>query len=307
MTTLFSVAIEIYLSKRELNRINLVAHCVTADTLFLQELPEHKGILVYILIANLINTILNEIPVIELAVQNGGDRKSAAIASVMVFVFVTVIIFGGLFIINLIYSLIRHRKKDKTIEILLLVGQAIGALCYFYGDNVAQIFIDYGPELSCGPDCISNNNIAATISSGFALLLFIEYPTCLHRIAKLHGLRETNTGWFSASGMIALFIKLDALFNTVVIATADIDDFCNEVAVAINVSFLVICVLTGIVLMAVNSVYAAHQLQTSDQKQYTWIAYLALGALLPARASEQGNVIGSVRIYLSESAVALSM
>ena len=111
--------------------------------------------------------------------------------------------------------------------------------------------------------------------------MFIEHPTCLHRIAKLRGgLKETNTGWFSASGMIALFIKLDALFNTVVIATADIDDFCNEVAVAINLSFLVICVLTGIVMMAVNSVYAAHQLQTSDQKQYTWIAYLALGALL---------------------------
>ena len=182
----------------------------------------------YILIANLINTIFNEI--IELAVQNGGDRKSAAIASVVVFVFVIVIIFGGLFLINLIYTFVRHRKKDKTIEVLLLVGQAIGALCYFYGDNVAQIFIDYGPELSCGPDCISNNNIAATISSGFALLLFIEYPTCLHRIAKLHGLRETNTGWFSASGIIAVFIKLDALFNTVVIATADIDDFCNEVA-----------------------------------------------------------------------------
>ena len=126
--------------------------CDSRHCLFLQQLPEHKGILVYILIANLINTILNEI--IELAVQNGGDRKSAAIASVVVFVFVTVIIFGGLFIINLIYSLVRHRKKDKTIEILLLVGQAIGALCYFYGDNVAQIFIEYGPELSCGPDCI---------------------------------------------------------------------------------------------------------------------------------------------------------
>ena len=156
------------------------------------------------------------------------------------------------------------------------MGQAIGALCYFYGDNVAQIFIDYGQELNCGPDCISNNNIAATISSGCALLLFIEYPTCLHRIAKLRGLKETKTGWFSASGMIALFIKLDALFNTVVIATADIDDFCNEVDIAINVSFLIICVLTGIVLMTVNSFYAAHLLKKSDHKQYAWISYLAL-------------------------------
>ena len=214
------------------------------NVFILQALPEHKGILVYILIANLINTIINEI--IGLAVQNGRDRKSAAIASVVAFVFVTAIIFGGLFIINLIYILVHNRKKNETIKMLLLVGQAIGALCYFYGDNVAQIFIDYGPELNCGPDCISNNNIAATISSGCALLLFIEYPTCLHRIAKLRGLKETKTGWFSASGMIALFIKLDALFNTVVIATSDIDDFCNEVDIAINVSFLIICVLTGI-------------------------------------------------------------
>ena len=72
--------------------------------------------------------------------------------------------------------------------------------------------------------------------------------------------------------MIALY----ALFNTVVIATADIDDFCNEVDIAINVSFLMICVLTGIVLMTVNCFYA---LKKSDHKQYAWISYLALAVL----------------------------
>lgn len=118
---------------------------------------------------------------------------------------------------------------------------------------------------------------AATISSGVALLLFIEFPTCVHRIG---GLNENTTGWFSASGMIAQFIKLDALFNTVVIATADIDNFCNTADIAINTSFLLICVLTGSVLMTINSIYAANLLKNSDHKHYTWIAYLALAALL---------------------------
>lgn len=214
-----------------------------------------------------------------MSVQNGGNRQSAAIATVVMFVLVTVIIFGGLLIINMIYVLVTYTKKDKAIKILLLVGQSIGALCYFYGDNVAQIFTDYGPELNCGQDCISNNNIAATISSGVALLLFIEFPSCMHRVTELIGIEENTTGWFSASGMIALFIKLDALFNTVVIATADIDDFCNTADVAINASFLLICVLTGSILMIINGIYAANLLK-KDHKEYTWIVYLALGALL---------------------------
>ena len=232
----------------------------------------------YILIANLINTILQEI--IGLSVLNGGDRKSAAIATVVLFVLVAVIIFGGLFVVNLVYILVKYRKKNNTVKILLLIGQAVGALCYFYGNNIGNIFVDYGAELNCGQECIINNSIAATIASGVALLLFIEFPPCMHKIAKLHSLKDNTTGWFAASGMIALFIKLDALYNTVVIATADIDDFCNREDVAINTIFLIICIITGTVLIIINGVYSVDLLKKSEHKHYTWVVYVALVLLL---------------------------
>lgn len=74
----------------------------------------------------------------------------------------------------------------------------------------------------------------------------------------------------------ALFIKMDALFSTVVVATADPDDFCNKVDLTINISFLVICIVTGIALMIVNGVHTAHQLEKSDHEHHIWIVYLTL-------------------------------
>lgn len=235
----------------------------------------------YILIANLINSVIGDI--IDLAVYHGGSSKAAGIASVVTFVTVTVVIFGGLVFANILYLL---RKKDEMlwIKISLLLIQSLGALLYFYGDNIVQIVAKYGDELGCGMTCLSYNKVAAMIASGSALLFFIEFPTCFHRIVKLLDYKEKNTGWFSASGMIGTYIKIDALYNTVVVAAADVDDFCNNIDISINTTFLLICILTGIGLMVVNSHYAATLLKKSEHKQHSWIAYfvfIILALLFP--------------------------
>lgn len=224
----------------------------------------------YILVASLLNNIIRE--VLALAVDNGGSSAAAGIASIVTFLFVAVFIFGGLVFINALYYL-RKRDKKLWIRITSLLIQSLGAILYFYGNNIVQIFTEYGSEVGCDKECFTRNKVASMIASGSALLFFIEFPICLRRINKLLDYEEKSTGWFSASGMIATYITIDALFNTVASATADIDDLCNATDISINVAFVVVCIVIGSGLMIVNSIHDATLLR--EAKNDSWIVHFS--------------------------------
>ena len=54
--------------------------------------------------------------------------------------------------------------------------QTLGAILYFYGDNIGYIMQNYSEELGCGDQCILNNQIAAIMSLGLALIILHFFP-----------------------------------------------------------------------------------------------------------------------------------
>lgn len=122
--------------------------------------------------------------------------------------------------------------------------------------------------------CLTDAGIAGLIASGTVLLFYQEFPSCTHKISKLLNYRGKRTTWFSAAGMITTFIKMDALYNTVVCAAAQIDEFCDAEDIAINVSFLVIIIIVGIIISDVHQLCL--HLKRAESVRPTWIQVAAL-------------------------------
>lgn len=166
------------------------------------------------------------------------------------------------------------------VKIVLLVVQTLGALLYFYGDNISFIFNHYSSVLGCGQQCINNNRIAAVICLGLALMFYHVFPSCLHKIAKHKNMDDVSTGWYSASNMMTTILKIDALF-TVVAIMAQTTDFCSTTDVTISVSFFVICIVVGVSVMVVYCTIAAMELNSdSDTEKWFWIPPVTFVALL---------------------------
>lgn len=229
-----------------------------------KEIPESKGILIFVLLADMVNTILREI--VSLIDSEG---RGAGIATVVLFVLVIVVFFGILSILHLIY-LCCENEDDTLFKIAFSLVNILGAILYFYGDNITFIFDKYGDALGCGEQCVENNRIAAVITLGLALVLYHLLPPCLHQVATLCELSE-STSWYSASSMITTIIKVDALF-TVVAIMAQTTEFCGNVDLSISVAFLVISLVVGIALMIFYS-YVSYK--SIKDKEWGWIVPLA--------------------------------
>ncbi len=239
--------------------------------------PESRGILVFILLADVLNTIIREIIII--GTSYSGDTKAGAIATVFFFVFIITVVFGSLVVSNILHHVL---KKDVNIGIRMsyLAAQSFGATLYYYGDNIIEIVAPYQKDLSCDPSCIKAFQIYASIASGVALIFYHNVISCMHQFTKLIGHKEKLTTWFSAAGMITVFIKMDSLFNAVVEAAAVIDDYCDPEDVAINTVFMIIIVITGIIFMTVNCFYVLDLLQKSNQQDLNWIIYVTYGLVV---------------------------
>ncbi len=249
------------------------------------EVPDGGAILVFVLLADMLHTIISEI--ISLS-TDGGQGRTAAIATITTFGLIVILVFVTLVIINLVY--ICCRDKDKGGKIILLVAETIGALFYFYGDSITKIINRYGEELGCGSRCRENNRIAATICLGIALLFYQLVPPCLRKLDQvIEGSDSSSKKWYSASHMMVTIVKIDALY-TVVAIMAQTEDFCSLSDLSISVSFLLICFIAGIILLVVYCLIYSYTLKKKDRsyddydakydgnenpEDYCWVPWVA--------------------------------
>ncbi len=240
------------------------------------EVPDGGAILVFVLLADMLHTIISEI------ISLSTDGRQAAIATISTFVLIVILVFGTLVFFNLVY--IYCCDEDIEIKIILLVAQTIGALFYFYGDNITKIINQYGEELGCGSRCRENNRIAATICLGIALLFYQLVPPCLHKLQVIEGSDSSSEKWYSASDMMVTIVKIDALY-TVVAVMAQTEDFCSLSDLSISVSFLLISFIAGIILLVVYCII--YSITLSDDKNaedyfwVPWVAFILLAICFP--------------------------
>lgn len=208
------------------------------------------------------------------------EKRSAAIATVVLFVLVVVLFFGILTVMDFIYLCFKYSSERRTlrIKIALLLVEVIGAMLYFYGDNITFIFDQYGEVLGCDQKCIENNRIAAIITLGIALIFYHLFPPCLQKVASIAALPK-STGWYSASDMITTILKVDTLF-TVVAIMAQTTDFCSKTDLTISIAFLFVSVAVGIALMFIYCTFSFNLL--ADHKEWRWIVPLAFIILVIA-------------------------
>ena len=238
------------------------------------ELPHSKRVLIFVLIADMLNTVLREI--ISLSSPDESDQRAAGIATVVFFVLVLVILAVTISIVNIIsICIIEDDAKIICFELLVLLFDIFGAVLYFYGDNIGFVFSRYGDVLGCGPQCVENNRIAAILILGCALIYLHLGPPCINKISDLMGIKHESVGWYSASDMITTILKIDAVF-TVVAIMAQTTDFCSTTDKSISLAFLIICILVGIVLMIVYCTSSAIELSDdSDTEDWFWFAPFA--------------------------------
>ena len=231
-----------------------------------RDLPDYGGVLVYILLSDLLNTVLTEI--IYLATDDEGNRMVAAVASVLSFLFSLVVFFGSLVIIDIVHNACKKTSANIRVRMCLVLAQCIGAVLYFFGNNSADISRTYGEELQCGENCAVMWRIAAMISLGSALAYYQLIPPCLHKIAKLYHYEDKRSDWFSSRAMIAVFIKIDALFNTVNLAAEKVQDQCGPFTVALTTIFVLVCITLGIGLIITNFIYSLAMLRKNQNDKH---------------------------------------
>lgn len=224
----------------------------------------------------MLNTIFREI--VALSVPGDSDSRSAGIATVVLFVVVAVM-FGIASIVNLFYLCCKYNDDVLCFKTILLIVEIVGAVLYFYGDNITYIFDQYGDNLGCRQQCMDGIRITAVITLGLALMFYQLFPSCLRKVAKLSEIDlPKTTGWYSASDLMTTMLKVDALF-TVVAVMAQTTDFCGTIDLSISIAFLIISVVVGIVLMFF---YGLFSYKSIDDKQFKFIVPVAFILVLIA-------------------------
>lgn len=215
----------------------------------------------------MLNTIIREIIILT------GNGRGQAIAAVVCFVVVVVVLFFGILAtIQAIALMYKNRNNDNWPFILVvLIIQIIGALLYFYGDNFIYILNRHGSDLGCGPGCVENNRIASVICLGCTLIIYHLLPPILKKFAEYANL-DNDDHWYTASNIITTIVKVDALF-TVVAIMAQTSDFCSDADLGISGAFFIISILVGWGLMIVYGILSYWILD--DKSRITWLVPVA--------------------------------
>lgn len=238
----------------------------------------HKGVLVFILLAVILESIVREI--ILLGISGGGDEYVGAVIAMVSFVFSLAVVFGSMVVINIIYYCVIRLDKDVFFRVLSLAVYSLGSVLYYYGDNINDLLQLFGSTLGCDRSCRVNNRIAATISSGSALLIIKKYPGVQVQFHHLVGFKDNSQVWFSAAEMVVLFVIFDALYNTVIAAAGDTGTTCDTEAIAVDVAFLVILVLVGVLFVTINFLFALKKSEKS-MRHLIYITYIVVLFSLP--------------------------
>lgn len=193
------------------------------------------------MVADIIDAITREV-IILLEIGN----RAAGLASAVSFAVFSALCIGTGLVIECI-QVYKHRPYTwKKPQIVHTVVQAIGAFLYYYGENINELLETYGEALGCSEQCLLNNRIAATITLGgaFISLQFLPQVLSIAIPEEDHG----KTIQYRALNMIVTIIKIDLLYTAIAIMTQT-DVFCGHIDQSLSISFTVICVLLGLLLL----------------------------------------------------------
>ncbi len=224
----------------------------------------------------MLNTIIQEIITLT-----NGDHLDSATAALVLFVLVAFLFFGLLTIVHFVYLCI---FKCHYTTFLTSFVQTIGALLYFYGDNISNLLNKYSTVLNCDEECVNNNRRAASFCLGVALIIFQMVPFISKQFLKVLKRKEklnlTTTkkspDWFSAIDMITIFVKLDTLYSAIVVMVQS-REFCNRSDITSSSAFLAVCVLTGIFAEVSYFLYA---LTSNEYSERVFTGLVTIGLIV---------------------------
>lgn len=216
------------------------------------------------LLADMLNSIVRDIT--ALATLNNENLQSAAIVNVVFLGIICVLIFPIANIVLIVVDICKDSTEPEAIcrRIIIAFVQILGAMFYFYGDNIGFIIQNYSEELGCGDQCVVNNRIAAVVTLGLALIILHLFPVVFNYIdfsiidkngCNNDGWNDNISKWNSGMDMITIIVKIDILYTAVAVMTQT-DEFCGSIDKALSWSFIVLCALVGIVFMFINLVYS---------------------------------------------------
>ena len=177
------------------------------------------------------------------------------------FVLVIVLVFGFLVFFDTTKSTWNKSPAEVKAHIIIYIIQSVGAILYYIGNNTVYICREYGRELKCNKQCFGVCQLVATICLGGALAYFQVIPPCLKKIAKSFDYEEKVNSFFSAAGLVTIYIKIDALFNTISLASSKLKNSCSSFTIFVTSIFLVGCILLGLVITLVHFLCALKVLQ----------------------------------------------
>ena len=177
--------------------------------------PDRKGILVAVFLADMLNTIFREI--LSTIEDHNPDipQNTTGKAHLGLFIAVAIVIIAISAIVSL-WVISTCDTDTKAIKTLLLAVQLVGAVLYYYGDNITYIADHYGEALGWSQRNIDNNKKAANITLGLALVFQHFLIPLLIEAAGLciEGNMKSNKNMsHSSMNMITTFLPLDAFFT----------------------------------------------------------------------------------------------
>ena len=193
----------------------------------------------------MLNTLVQEIILLA-----KGSRGESAIAAFTVFGVIAVVFFGSLAIVHFLYLCF---LRGHRITFITSTIQTIGALFFFYGNNINDLVDNYGVDVGCGSVCTVNSRIISSFSLGIALIIFNIVPPVTKNVLKLLKLKRKPTSvvtkkipdWFAAIDMITMFVKINTLYSAI-IGMVQTTEYCSNTDIAASTTFLLVCIFIGI-------------------------------------------------------------
>ncbi len=197
----------------------------------------------------MLNTLIQEIILLV-----NGNRRESAIAAFSIFGIIAVFFFGSLVVAHFLYLCF---LRGRRITFLTSTIQTIGALFFFYGNNINILVDNYGADLGCSTVCAVNSGIISSFALGIALIIFYVVPLVVKSLLKLLEFKRKLTSesivtvvnkvpdWFAAIDMITIFVKINTVYSAVVVMVQT-TEYCNSTDIATSTTFLLFCIFIGI-------------------------------------------------------------
>ena len=198
-----------------------------------------------LLLADMLSTLVQNIILLA-----RGDQTASFIAAFSMFGVIAVLFFGSLAVAHFLYLCFLRRNRINFITSII---QTVGALFYFYGNNINDLINNYGSNVGCTGTCAENSRIISSFALGIALTIINVVPLITKGVLELLKLKQESTSlvvkkipdWFAAIDMITMFVKINAVYS-VVVSMVQSEGFCNTTDIATSTTLLLFCIIVGI-------------------------------------------------------------